>query len=125
MIGTMKTFLFSLVLSGAAFAQDVKLYAFHMDAPACIRQEIVVGMKGCVQNVFAAALSADRNVSGFEITIEYTDKYGARRSQVAYVKANWQDAAMVGSFFFYDVDDITDLKASVVPQVAQVRAVRR
>jgi len=122
----MKLFLLYLFAVFTIFAQtqNTQVYVAHMDAPACARMEALVGFRPCIQNIMVMAASPSKEVTGYEITIEYTVELGARRSQVAYVKATWQDAAMVGSYRFTDVDDITALKATAQPQTV-ARTVRR
>lgn len=120
----MKILLLSLCLAGAAFAQEVKVIPLYMDRTACTRFVEIVGFKPCIQHIHAIAVSPSRDVTGFEITVEYTDALGARRSQVAVVKAAWQDGQTVGSYFFQDVDDVKDIKATAVA-LSSTRAGRR
>jgi len=119
----MKTLLLALALAGAVFAQDVKVIPIYMDRASCVRFVETMGFGPCIQNLHVIVVSPSKDVTAFEITAEYTDALGARRSQVAVVKATWQDGQTVGSYFFMDVDDVKDVKATAVAIAA--RAVRR
>ncbi len=115
----MKLALFSYLFAasaGAAFAQDVKAVPLQMDRAACANFEQITGFKPCVQYVQVIATSPSKDVIWFEITLEYTDAQGARRSQVAVVKAGWQSEQSVGSYFFTGVDDAKDIKATAIAQ---------
>ena len=122
---------------GQAFSQDhpvskqqPRLFVSlqYMDAEGCANRDKVTNSDSCVQNVQVSEIS-QTGAKDFVIAIAYTDQTGVRRLQSAIANseqgANPEEPGIsVASTFFTDVDNITDLQATVVADDGSVVTVK-
>lgn len=100
----------------------------YMDAQGCANRNAVTRSNSCTQNVQVSLISHAKSHS-FAIAISYTDQFGLH--QVQGNIAQYEPSAnpelpdiTVASTFFVNVDDISDLQATVVADNGQVVTIR-